>query len=326
MIKRLALELSQVTEKAAIAAYDEIGKGNKERADEKAVNAMKEVLNQIPIDGEIVIGEGEIDEAPMLYIGEKVGSGGVEVDIAVDPIDGTRMVALGQDNAVAVMVFAKKGSLLKAPDMYMEKIMVDEKGKGVIDINKSMDENIHSLAKQLNKQLNELTVMTLAKPRHSKNIELLQKLGVKVIAIPDGDVEGSVIVAMPDSGIDMFYGIGGAPEGVISAAIIKSMGGDMQAKLIPRQKAKGICEENIKLGEEETKRCENLGIEVNKKIKIDELCNTEHLVVSMTGITNGTILKGIKKTKEYIKTETLLIIGDIKSKKIIETVSKVDEQ
>ncbi len=323
MIKNLALDLSKVTEEAAIAAYPEIGKGNKEYADEMAVNAMKKVLNGLDISGEVIIGEGEIDEAPMLYIGEIVGKGGIPLDIAVDPIDGTRMVALGQDNAVSVMVFAKKDTLLKAPDMYMEKIMVDKDGKGSIDINKTLEENVISLAKAKNKKVEELTVMTLAKPRHQENIKTLQKLGVKVVAIPDGDVEGSVLVAIPNSGIDMFYGIGGAPEGVISAGIIKSLGGDMQAKLLTRSCAKGACELNDKESEIEIKRCKEMGIDIDSKLKIDELCNTEDLVVSMTGITNGTVLKGVIKDGNYVKTETLLIIGSSKTVKIIKSTTPV---
>ncbi len=319
MIKSLALELSEVTENAAIATYSEIGKGSKENADQKAVEAMRKTLNEIKINGEVVIGEGEIDEAPMLYIGEKVGRGGIDLDIAVDPIDGTRMVALGQDNAVAVIVFAKKDSLLKAPDMYMEKIMVDQRCVNVIDIDKPLKENITNLSKKLNKPINELTIMTLAKPRHEEKIKEMQQLGAKVIAIPDGDVEGSVLVAMPNSGIDMFYGIGGAPEGIISAAIIKSLGGDMQAKVITRSQAKGDCNQNNEQSEIEIKRCSEMNIEINKKLKMENLCNTDDLVVSMTGITNGSILKGVKVEKDFISTETLLIVGDSKSIKKINT-------
>lgn len=324
MIKTLALDLSKVTEKAAIATFSEIGKGNKNLADEKAVSAMKQVLNQLPISGEVIIGEGEIDEAPMLYIGEKVGHGGIKLDIAVDPIDGTRMVALGQDNAVAVMVFAQKDTLLQAPDMYMEKMMVDKKGQGAIDLNLSLTDNILNLAKKLNKATSDLTIMTLAKPRHEEQIKQMQQLGVKVIAIPDGDVEGSVLVAMPESGIDMFYGIGGAPEGVISAAIIKSMGGDMQAKLLTRTMTKGASIANDKLSSQEEQRCLNMGISINQKILLNELCNTNDLVVSMTGITNGTLLKGVDVNESYAKTETLLIIGSSKDVKKIQTTTPIN--
>lgn len=319
MIKNYAMNLNKVTENAAIATFSVIGKGNKEKADLLAVNAMIKQLNKIPISGEVIIGEGEIDEAPMLYIGQKLGQGGINVDIAVDPIDGTRMVATGQNNAVSVMVFTQQDSLFQAPDMYMEKIMVDKNGKGAIDINQSLEKNLTSLAQKLKKNISELTVMTLAKPRHEKKIKMMQKLGIKVIALPDGDVEGSVIVAMPRSGIDMFYGIGGAPEGVISSAIIKSLGGDMQARLLTRSQAKGESPENTKNSLKEEERCQKMKVQIMEKITLDELCKTEKLVVSMTGITNGDILKGVKIEDDYVTTESLLILGDSKDFKIIKT-------
>lgn len=323
-MKELMLEFSKVTEAAALATYNKIGKGKKEEADSMAVDAMRHVLNQIKIDGEVVIGEGEIDEAPMLYIGEKVGCGTITCDIAVDPIDGTRMVALGQDNAVAVIVFAKKGSLLKAPDMYMKKLMVNKNGVGSIDINKSLEENVISLAKKLNKKISELTIMTLQKPRHENDIELLQNLGVKVIAIPDGDVEGSILTAMPNENIDMFYGIGGAPEGVISAAVIKSMDGDMQAKLMTRSDAKGKTDENDISSKLEKDRCENLGISINEKLILSELVSSDNVVVSMTGITDGKLLKGVRINKNIATTHTLLIRGKTKTIRKIESTHMLD--
>lgn len=309
-MRELTLEFSRVTEAAALAVFSEIGKGNKEKADDKAVRAMKSVLNKLKFEGEIVIGEGEIDEAPMLYIGEKVGLGGeTKCDIAVDPIDGTRMVALGQDEAVAVIVFAKKGSLLKAPDMYMEKLMVNSLGKESVDLDKPLAENIKNLAKKLDKNIFDLTVMTLQKPRHEKQIKEMQNLGVKVIAIPDGDVEGSILVTMPETDIDMFYGIGGAPEGVISAGIIRSMNGDMQARLLTRSQAKGKSLQNDSFSEEEIVKCNQLNLKIGKKLTINDLSSSDELVVSMTGITDGKLLKGVKMKKGYASTETLLIRG-----------------
>ena len=302
-------EFNLITERAALACYDYIGIGDKEAADEAAVSAMREVLNNTAINGEVVIGEGEIDEAPMLYIGEKVGSGGMEVDIAVDPIDGTRMVGLGQDNAVAVIVLAKKGTLLNAPDMYMEKLMVGKKGKGSVDINLDIKTNIINLAKQLNKDVQDIRVMTLSKPRHEKTIKEIQSTGAKVIAIPDGDVAGSVLVAMPDANVDMFYGIGGTPEGVISAAIIKVLDGDMQGRLIYRNEAKGASNENDKFTEIERKKLLVLGIDYNKTFQLEDLCSTEDVVISMTGITKGTLLDGVIYRNGYFETDTLLIKG-----------------
>lgn len=309
MKRELALEFSRVTEAAALASYKWIGKGKKELADQAAVNAMRHMLNTIEIDGEVVIGEGEIDEAPMLYQGEKVGLGGEKIDIAVDPIDGTRMVALGQENAVAVMVLAEQGGLFKAPDMYMEKIMVSNLAKGCIDINLSIEENIEIVAKTLNKKVSELTVMTLFKPRHEAFIQKMQEMDVKVVAIPDGDVAGSVFVAMPDSEIDLFYGIGGAPEGVISAAIMQAMNGDMQARLVTRSDCKGNSMENDEATKQELSKCNELGIDVTSKLELKDLIKTDNLIVSMTGVTEGSLLKGCQVKGDLASTETLLIRG-----------------
>ncbi len=309
MRRELALEFSRVTEAAALAAYKYVGRGKKEVADDAAVKAMRHMLNTIEIDGEVVIGEGEIDNAPMLYIGEKVGLGGDKVEIAVDPIDGTRMVALGQENAVAVMVVSDEGNLLRAPDMYMEKIMVPYTAKGVIDIDLPVLENVKNTARAMGKKIEEMTVMTLAKPRHDKVIKQLQEAGVKVIAIPDGDVAGSIMVAMPEANIDMFYGIGGAPEGVISAAIMRSLAGDMQAKLVLRTDCKGMCAENIKLAEVEARRCEEMNVAVNSKLTLEKLCKSDNIVMSVTGITDGTLLAGTKVNGNLATTETLMIRG-----------------
>lgn len=326
MKREYALEFTRVTEAAALACSSWIGKGDKNAADEAAVSAMRYMLNTVDIDGEIVIGEGEIDEAPMLYIGEKVGCGTDQVEIAVDPIDGTRMIALGQENAVAVMVVANPGVLLKAPDMYMEKIMVNYKAKGVIDIDKSMLENVQAVATALNKEINEMTVMTLAKPRHDKVISELQSNGVKVIAIPDGDVAGSIMVAMPSEEIDMFYGIGGAPEGVISAAIMKSLDGDMQAKLILRDQCKGDSEENVKLAAIERQRCDEMNVKVNEKLTLDQLCKNDNVVMSITGITNGTLLNGVKIKGEVGLTETILIRGKSRTIRKIQSTHFIDRK
>ncbi len=326
MIKDLALDLTRVTEAAALTSCKWIGTGKKELADDAAVKAMRHILNNTKIDGEIVIGEGEIDEAPMLYIGEKVGLGGQELDIAVDPIDGTRMVALGQSEAVAVMVWAEKNSLFKAPDMYMEKIMVNYQAKGAIDIDLPLVDNIKNVAKKLNKDVTEMTVMTLYKPRHEEEIKKLQNLGVKVIAIPDGDVAGSVLVAMPEAGIDMFYGIGGAPEGVISAAILKAMDGDMQAKLVTRSECKGSCTENDIHSENELARCMDMGISVSEKITLDSLVNTDDVLISITGITDGQLLKGCYVSGGFGHTETLLIRGRSRTVRRINSTHYLDRK
>ncbi len=326
MKRELAIEFTRTTEAAALAAYDWLGRGDKNLADEAAVNAMRTTLNQISIDGEIVIGEGEIDEAPMLFIGEKVGTGdGDAVDIAVDPIEGTRMTAMGQNNAVAVLAVGEKGSFLKAPDMYMEKICVGPLAKGAINLDRSLHENIKSVAKALGKELRDLTVITLSKPRHNKQIELMQQMGVKVYAIPDGDVAASILTCMPFSEVDMMYTVGGAPEGIVSAAVIRALGGDMQGRLVSRTEAKGDSSENEKLAKIEAKRCSDMNVEINKVYKLEELVKSDNVIFSATGITKGDLLDGAIKQGNHITTETLLIrgkTGTIRRIKSIHDLSK----
>ncbi|WP_417068342.1 class II fructose-bisphosphatase [Niveibacterium terrae] len=309
MRRELAIEFSRVTEAAALAGYKWLGRGDKNKADGAAVEAMRFVLNQIDIDGEIVIGEGEIDEAPMLYIGEKVGRGGDAVDIAVDPIDGTRMTALGQNNAVAVLAAGTKGSFMRAPDMYMEKLIVGNGAKGAIHLDRPLEENIRSVAAALGKPIDRLTVVTLAKPRHEAAIRAMQDMGVRVFAIPDGDVAASVLTCMPDTEIDMLYCIGGAPEGVVSAAVARAMDGDMQGRLIPRDKAKGDTAENRELAKNECERCAKMGIAVDTVLTLDEMARTDNVIISVTGITKGDLLEAITSDGRLATTETLLIRG-----------------
>lgn len=226
MKRELALEFARVTEAAALAGYQWLGRGDKNQADGAAVNAMRVMLNTLNIRGRIVIGEGEIDEAPMLYIGENVGCGtGDEVDIAVDPIEGTRMTAMGQPNALTVMAVADKDCFLHAPDMYMEKLVVGPEARGHINLDLSLEQNLLAIADALHKPLTDLTVAVLAKPRHQQVIDMLHRLGCRVYAFPDGDVSASILTCLPDNSTDVMYGIGGAPEGVISAAVVRALGG-----------------------------------------------------------------------------------------------------
>jgi len=311
MKRELAIEFSRVTEAAALAGYKWLGRGDKNTADGAAVHAMRIVLNQVNIDGTIVIGEGEIDEAPMLYIGEKVGTGkGDAVDIAVDPIEGTRMTAMGQANALAVLAVGDKGCFLNAPDMYMEKLIVGPGAKGAIDLSLPLEENLHNVAKALGKPLSELTVTILAKPRHDATIAQMQKLGVRVFAIPDGDVAASILTCMPDSEVDVLYGIGGAPEGVVSAAVIRALDGDMQARLLPRHEVKGDSEENRRIGENE----------------LDEMARSDNVVFSATGITKGDLLDGITRKGNMATTETLLIRGKSRTIRRIQSIHYLDRK
>lgn len=327
MRRELAIEFSRVTEAAALAGYKWLGRGDKNAADGAAVNAMRIMLNQVNINGQIVIGEGEIDEAPMLYIGEQVGTGqGDAVDIAVDPIEGTRMTAMGQANALAVMAVGDRGCFLNAPDMYMEKLIVGPGAKGCIDLNLPLAENLARVAASLDKPLSELTVTILAKPRHDAVIAQLQQLGVRVFAIPDGDVAASILTCMPDSEVDVLYGIGGAPEGVVSAAVIRAMDGDMQGRLLARHEVKGDSEENRRIGAQELARCAGMGINPGEVLKLEDMARSDNVIFSATGITKGDLLDGISRKGNIATTETLLIRGKSRTIRRIKSIHYLDRK
>lgn len=312
MKRSIAFEFSRVTEAAALAAYEWIGRGDKNAADDAAVQAMRQLLNKMDIRGEVVIGEGEIDEAPMLYIGEKVGKGNEHADeimIAVDPIDGTRMTAMGQSGALSVLAAGGKETFLAAPDMYMEKLVVDSEAKGMIDLSLPLAQNIRRVGSKKGKLLSQMTVAILAKPRHEQIIAEVQKLGVKVMAIPDGDVAAAVQCCLPDSDIDLVYGIGGAPEGVVAAAAVRALGGDIQGKLIPRNEVKGDTPENRALAEKEIARCAQMNVVVNTVLKLDDIVRDDNVLFAATGITSGDLLKGVQRKGSMMFTETLLIRG-----------------
>ena len=327
MNRSLAIEFSRVTEVAALAGFAWLGRGDKHSADDAAVKAMRYMLNLIHMDAEIVIGEGEIDHAPMLYIGEKVGSGmGELVSIAVDPIDGTRMTAMGQSNAISVLAAGGKNTFLKAPDMYMEKLVVGPEAKGIVDLNLPLEQNLRRVASKLGKLLSDLTVMILDKPRHEAVIEKMHQLGVRVFTIPDGDVAASVLCCLPEAEIDMVYGIGGAPEGVVAAAAIRAVGGDMQSRLLPRDQVKGDTPENKALAQEEIRRCEEMGVQVNTVLQLEQLVRDDNLVFAATGITHGDLLKGIRRKGNLATTETLLIRGKSRTIRRIQSTHYLDRK
>ncbi|EPL9570768.1 class II fructose-bisphosphatase [Providencia rettgeri] len=319
MSDELASAIASVTEVAAIAAFDWVGKQDKNAADKAAVEAMRNRLNEIDFHGKIVIGEGEIDEAPMLYIGEQVGtqSGNQGLDIAVDPIDGTRMVACNEQNAIAVLAAAPTGSLLQAPDMYMEKIVVGAAAKGAVHLSHPIEKNLELLSSALNKPISHLSIAILDKPRHEHIIKTIRNFGANVITIPDGDVLASLLTILPEHPIDMMYGTGGAPEGIISAAIARALGGDMQARLIPRDKAKGDSEENRLLAAQEAIRCQQMGIEIGEVLSLEQMVNTDDVIFAATAIT-PTVLMGGVSTDAYSRiSNTLLVSGRSRSLKII---------
>ncbi|MHA7880663.1 MAG: class II fructose-bisphosphatase [Saccharospirillum sp.] len=304
-----SLDWIEITEAAAIAGHAWLGRGDKNAADQAAVSAMRLLLNQTAISGEIVIGEGEIDDAPMLYIGEQVGTGGRAIDIAVDPIEGTRMTAMGQGNAITVLAAAAKGSLLNAPDMYMDKLATGPAGKGALDISKPLLDNLHALAKTLGKPVSDLTVATLAKPRHDARIRQMRKAGVRVFEIPDGDVALALMAALPDHPVDLMMSIGGAPEGVIAAAAIRALGGDMQARLMLREDAKGASDENRSWSQKEAERCQALGLTPGDPMALTDLARSDDVLFAATGITQGDLLSGVRNYQGQVTTESLLIRG-----------------
>lgn len=282
--RNIALELVRITETAALAAAKFMGRGDKNGADGAAVEGMRKAFEKVNIRGEIVIGEGELDEAPMLYIGEKVGTGyGQSFDIAVDPLDGTSLIAKGLPNAIAVIAMAKQGCMLKAPDTYMEKIIVGPKAKGAIDITKSVTENLHSVAKALGKPIEELTATLLDRERHQDIMDEIRKAGARIKVFNEGDIAGGIATCMKHSGVDILFGKGGAPEGVITAAAVKILGGDMQGRLTP-------------LSEQEFERCKEMGLsqeDIDKVLTMEDLVSGDDIYFAATGVTSGDFLKGV---------------------------------
>lgn len=294
--RNLALELVRVTEAAALAAGRFMGRGDKEGGDKAAVDAMRLVLNSVEMEGIVVIGEGEKDEAPMLYNGEKLGTGHApQVDIAVDPIDGTRLLALGRANSLATVALADQGTMFDpGPIVYMDKIAVGPEGKGAIDIEVSPLVNLRSVARAVGKAIQDLTVMVLDRPRHEKLIAEIRKAGARIRLITDGDVAGALMTAWPDSGIDLLMGVGGTPEGVISACALKCMGGEIQGKLYPRN-------------DDEANKARDLGYNLGQVLTTDDLVKSDNVFFAATGITDGELLDGVKYYGGGARTHSLVM-------------------
>ena len=293
MNRELSMEFIRVTEAAAIASARGVGRGDKNGIDQLAVDAMRKMFDTVHINGTVVIGEGEMDEAPMLYIGEEVGAGGPEVDIAVDPVEGTNLVAKGQNGAIAVIAIAPKGCLLHAPDMYMDKIAVGPRAKGCINIDDPVSVNLQRVAKALNRNVNDLTVVALDRPRHRKIIEEVRAVGARIRLISDGDVDPIIDAGIEGTGVHMYIGRGGAPEGVLAACGLKCLGGDMQARLVPEN-------------EDQVERCRKMGIEDTKKIlTIDDLVKGDDCMFTATAITNCDMLRGVNYFGNGARTHTI---------------------
>lgn len=295
--RNMAMELVRVTEAAAISAARYMGVGNKEIGDQAAVDAMRAVLETVDMDGLVIIGEGEKDEAPMLYNGEKVGNGnGPKMDVAVDPVEGTRLLANGTPNSIAVIAASASGSMWVPEDsLYMKKIVVEERAKDVIDINDSPAENLERIAHALDRDVHELTVFVLDKPRHKELIEDIRKVGARITLHTDGDVMGALMAAIPGTGVDVLMGTGGTPEGVIAAAAVKALRGGMQGMRDPQL-------------EDEKKVIAEKGIDVHKVLYIDDLIRAEDAFFAATGITEGSFLRGVHFDKiKGVTTHSIVI-------------------
>lgn len=295
MERSLSMELVRVTEAAAIASAKWMGRGLKNEADDAATSAMRTVFDTIPMKGVVVIGEGEMDEAPMLYIGEELGTGiGPEVDVAVDPLEGTSIVAAGGWNALAVLAIADRGNLLNAPDMYMDKIAVGPESVGKIDINAPVIDNLRAVAKAKNKDIEDVVATILYRERHADIIQQIRDAGARIKLINDGDVAGAINTAFDETGVDILFGTGGAPEGVIAAVGLKCLGGELQGKLVPQN-------------EEEKQRCIDMGIDVDKVLMMDDLVKGDDAIFAATGVTDGELLRGIQLKGGFAESHTLVM-------------------
>ncbi len=292
----LVLEVGRVTEAAAIAAAKFRGRGNEKAADKAAVDAMRRELDRLHIRGRVVIGEGEMDEAPMLYIGEEVGIGdGPEVDIAVDPLEGTTICAKAMPNSLAVLAIAERGGLLHAPDMYMNKIAIGPGyPEGIIDLDASPADNLNALAKAKGVPISEITACILDRPRHADLIKAVREAGAAVQLIPDGDIAGVIWTTDPEeTGIDIYLGSGGAPEGVLAAAALRCIGGQMQGRLMP-------------LKDEERERAAKMGADIDRKYTMEDMASGD-VIFSATGVTDGSLLDGVHFRGDFAETETVIM-------------------
>ncbi|WP_019121055.1 class II fructose-bisphosphatase [Brevibacillus massiliensis] len=283
MERSLSLELVRVTEAAALASARWMGLGKKNEADGAATTAMRREFENIPMDGVVVIGEGEMDEAPMLYIGEKLGQGVPPyVDVAVDPLEGTNIVAKGTWNAISVIAIADRGNLLHAPDMYMEKIAVGPNAVGKIDINAPVADNLKAVAQAAGKDMSDLVAIVLDRDRHSRIISEIREAGARIKLIPDGDVAAAINTAFPNTGVDILFGSGGAPEGVLAAVALKCLGGEIQGRLLPQN-------------EEELERCKRMGLtDPHQVLYMDDLVKGDDAIFAATGVTDGELLRGVR--------------------------------
>lgn len=308
--RELALEIVRVTEMAALSCARWMGRGNKMEADGAATNAMRRTFDTVQMQGTVVIGEGEMDEAPMLYIGEKVGAGtGPEVDIAVDPLEGTNILAKGLWNAMAVVAVAPKGTLLHAPDMYMDKIAVGPKAKGKVHLDATIEENLRAVAKATDKDISDVVAVMLDRPRHQHIIDQVRAAGARIKLISDGDVAAALNTAFEDTGVDILFGQGGAPEGVLAAAALKCLGGELQGRLLPEDDA-------------QLARCKEMGVtDVQKVLMMDDLVKGDDAIFAATGVTEGELLRGVRYIgQSRVKSHSLVMRAKTGTVRFVEAI------
>jgi fructose-1,6-bisphosphatase class II len=291
----LFLEFVRVVERAAIAAARTMGQGDRKYSDQVAVESMRKEMESVDIDGTIVIGEGERDEAPMLYIGEKVGKGGFAVDIAVDPLEGTNLCATGASNAIAVIAAAEKGGLLNAPDIYMEKLVVGPSCRGRVDINAPVEDNLKAIAEALDREVHDLVIIVLDRPRHERLIADIRKAGARIRLIGDGDLSAGISAAVVGTGVHGVMGTGGAPEGVLTAAAMRCLNGEIQGKLVLTKPA-------------DRERLKKMGIaDLEKVYRTEELAPGPSIIFAAAGVTDGALLKGVRFFGDGFRTHTLVM-------------------
>jgi len=309
----LSLEFVRVTERAAIAAARTMGQGDRKYADQVAVEAMRSEMEAVDMEGTIVIGEGERDEAPMLFIGEKVGRGGDPVDIAVDPLEGTNLCATGANNAIAVLAASEKGGLLHAPDIYMEKICVGPSAKGRVDLNAPVVDNLHAIAKALDRGVEDLVIIVLDRPRHERLIAEIRRVGARIRLIGDGDLSAGISAAVVGTGVHGVMGTGGAPEGVITAAAMRCLNGEIQGRLVLTKPS-------------DRERCAKMGIpDLDRVYRTEDLAPGRNVIFSATGVTDGSLLRGVRFFGDGVRTQTLVMTTVPHQVRFVDTIHAKDD-
>ena len=311
--QQLEQDFIHVTEQAAIAAAKTMGYGDRRHSDQVAVESMRKEMESVDIDGTIVIGEGERDEAPMLYVGEKVGKGGYPVDIAVDPLEGTNLCATGAPNAIAVLAASEKGGLLHAPDIYMEKLVVGPSSKGKVDINAPVEDNLKVIAKSLDREVHDLVVIVLDRPRHERLIADIRKAGARIRLIGDGDLSAGISAAVVGTGVHAVMGTGGAPEGVLTAAAMRCLNGEIQAKLVLTK-------------ESDRERLKRMGIpDIERVYRTEDLAPGKSIIFAAAGVTDGALLRGVRFFGDGTRTHTLVMTTVPHQVRFIDTIHAKDD-